>query len=130
MSRSRVAYLATIAPDGQPDLVPITFALVDPDTICTAVDHKPKTTRELRRLANIERDGRVTLLVDRYEDAEWSKLWWCRLRGTARIVEDGPAFDLAIQALTAKYEQYRRTRLQGPVIEIAVTGATGWTAVR
>ena len=41
------------------------------------------------------------MLVDHYED-DWSKLWWVRLRGTARIVEDPRAVEL----LPAKYPQY------------------------
>ena len=56
VKRARVARLATIGPDGRPDLVPVTFAL-DGDTsrarIVIAVDHKPKTTRRLQRLANV-----------------------------------------------------------------------------
>lgn len=94
----------------------------------TGVDHKPKRTRSLARLANVERDPRVTLLVDRYDDT-WSKLWWVRLRGAAEVVDDGSELDLGLQALTAKYEQYRRTRLRGPVIVVRVSSVLGWAAV-
>ena len=48
--RERVARLATVGPDGRPHVVPICFAL-DGDTLYTAVDSKPKSTRRLRRLA-------------------------------------------------------------------------------
>ena len=108
----------------------MTFAFVGDDTIYTAIDHKPKTTRSLRRLSNIERDPRVTVLVDRY-DEDWAKLWWCRLRGTATVAEEGSTdFLKGVEALTAKYEAYQRTRVRGPVIVIAVTDGIGWTALR
>ena len=50
LGQARVARLATVG-DGQPHIVPVTFVLVD-RTIVIAVDHKPKTTRNLKRLAN------------------------------------------------------------------------------
>ena len=126
-ARSRVAHLATIGRDGRPDLVPVTFAL-EVDTLYTGVDHKPKRSRHLARLANIERDPRVTLLADRYDDT-WSKLWWVRLRGEASVVDDGADLDLGLQALTTKYEPYQRTRLRGPLIVVRVTSVLGWAAV-
>lgn len=119
--------MATISASGAPDIVPVTFALVD-DTVYTAVDHKAKTTRDLTRLANIRADERVTLLVDEYNE-DWSKLWWCRLRGNAQVALEGKAFETGIETLTAKYEHYRRTRLRGPVIVISVTETTGWAAL-
>ena len=80
---ARAATLATLDGDGRPHLVPITFVLSG-DELFTAVDHKPKTTRALKRLANIRHDPRVTVLVHSY-DEDWAKLWWCRLRGEARV---------------------------------------------
>jgi PPOX class probable F420-dependent enzyme len=122
-----VAHLATVGADGRPDLVPITFAL-DADTVFSAVDHKAKRTRALARLANIERDPRVTVLVDHY-DENWSKLWWCRLRGDAQTVTEGAEFNRGLEVLTEKYEPYQRTRLRGPVIVIHVTHWLGWAAL-
>ena len=60
---ARVARLATVGTDGRPHVVPICFAL-DGDTLYTAVDAKPKSTRALRRLANIEADPRVEIVID------------------------------------------------------------------
>src|ERR1700759_4185393 len=82
-----VARLATAALDGRPHLVPVVFALHD-DVIYTAVDAKPKTTRRLRRLANIERNPQVSLLVDHYAD-DWTQLWWVRADGVAAIHSHG-----------------------------------------
>ena len=50
---ARVARLATVDPDGRPHVVPICFAL-EGDVLYTAVDEKPKRTRALQRLRNIE----------------------------------------------------------------------------
>lgn len=125
-ARSPVARLATIGMSGV-DLVPITFVLVG-STVVTAVDHKPKQTRLLRRLDNIELDPRVTVLIDHYDD-DWTSLWWVRLRGLARVVDDGPRFATAVEQLAAKYPQhYVRVPPAGPVIEIDVTEVRTWRA--
>ena len=39
-----------------------------------------------------------------------------------------PESDEAIAALVERYPQYRATRPDGPVIEIAVTRWSGWSA--
>ena len=60
-SSSPVAALATVGADGAPHLVPVVFAMPEgrTDVLYTAVDAKPKSTRRLRRLANIEANKRV-----------------------------------------------------------------------
>ena len=72
---SRVARLATATPDGAPHLVPIVFA-VRGDTIYHGVDAKPKRTTQLRRLANIAANPRVSVLVDHYDD-DWTRCGGC-----------------------------------------------------
>jgi PPOX class probable F420-dependent enzyme len=119
---ARVARLATVDPHGRPHVVPICFVL-ERDTLYTAVDEKPKSTRRLQRLRNIEANPRVEVLIDRY-DEDWSRLWWVRLRGTARIVDDPRAVEL----LTAKYPQYREHPPAGPVIAIAIEERSEWMA--
>jgi PPOX class probable F420-dependent enzyme len=121
-----VARLATVGPDGRPHIVPITFASAD-GSLYFAVDQKPKRTRNLQRLRNIVANPAVSVLVDHYED-DWSSLWWVRVDGTARIVEEGPEFDEAIALLSARYEQYRSNRPAGPVVAIKVERMTGWSA--
>ena len=119
---ARVAHLATVDPRGRPHVVPISFAL-DGDTLYTAVDEKPKRTRELQRLRNIQANPQVEVLIDHYED-DWSRLWWVRLRGTARIVDDRRAMEL----LAAKYPQYRERIPAGPVIAVSIEERIEWTA--
>ena len=51
-----VARLATVSSDGAPRLVPIVFASIEHDgreALVHAVDHKPKSTTGLARLADI-----------------------------------------------------------------------------
>jgi PPOX class probable F420-dependent enzyme len=121
----RAVRLATAGQGGQPHVVPITFA-VDGDRICTAVDHKPKTTPNLRRLRNIAENPRVALLADHYTD-DWSGLWWVRVDGRASIVTDDTAMRRWLDLLAERYEQYRQARPAGPVIVIEAERWTGWS---
>ncbi len=131
-TRSPVARLATITPDGIPHLVPVVFAVDNDsqnghDIVYTAVDAKPKTTRRLRRLANIESNPRVSLLVDHYAD-DWTQLWWVRVDGVAAIHHDGEAMRTGYRLLRAKYTQYQSIRLNGPVIAVTVRRWSSWHA--
>ena len=92
-------------------------------SVCTAVDAKPKATNALARLENVRATRRASLLVDHY-DEEWSHLWWVRVDGVAEVVESEPAID----ALAAKYAQYRAARPSGPVIAITPERWRSWAA--
>jgi PPOX class probable F420-dependent enzyme len=124
----RVAHLATADAAARPHIVPVAFA-VDGDTIYSAVDDaKPKATMRLKRLANIAANPAVALLADHY-DEDWSRLWWARADGTARLVD--PADAEAAQArelLAARYPQYREKPPPGPVIAVDVARWSGWVA--
>lgn len=124
---ARVARLATTTPQAQPHLVPIVFAVVG-DRVWTVVDAKPKRTRSLQRLVNIEADPRVSLLADHY-DEDWSRLWWVRADGHARIlpVEDTDGAS-ALTALASKYAQYLDQPPPGPLICVEVARWTSWSA--
>jgi PPOX class probable F420-dependent enzyme len=124
---ARVARLGTLSKTERVDLVPMTFALVD-DVMYTAVDHKPKRTTELKRLENVRATPEVSVLVDEYDDTDWSALWWVRLRGLARVVEEGSEYDAGIDALVAKYEQYRSVRPEGPAMVIELIRWQWWSA--
>ncbi len=121
----RVARLATAGPDGRPHVVPICFAL-DGNTLYTAVDEKPKRTRGLQRLRDIEANPQVEVLIDHYEE-DWSQLWWVKLRGTARVVDRD---ERALELLQAKYEQYRERPPAGPFIVVQVESRINWNPTR
>jgi PPOX class probable F420-dependent enzyme len=125
LARAQVAHLATAAPDGRPHVVPITFT-TDGETLYFAVDAKPKRTTDLKRLRNIAANPAVSVLVDHYED-DWRKLWWVRVDGTARLVNDATEAEHAIDLLTNRYPQHRRARPGGPVVAISVDRISGWS---
>ncbi|GIF21468.1 PPOX class probable F420-dependent enzyme [Actinoplanes tereljensis] len=120
---ARVARLATVGPAGEPHLVPFVFAVVG-DVIHSAVDAKPKRTRNLRRLANIAANPQVSVLADHYDD-DWSQLWWVRADGTVRVFEEAPD---SLAALVAKYPQYRAAAPGGPFLQITVTRWAVWVS--
>ncbi|CAM2753587.1 PPOX class F420-dependent oxidoreductase [Mycobacterium intermedium] len=131
---AQVARLATVSPEGVPHVVPVVFAAhhdvdrdADQGVVYTAVDAKPKTTQRLRRIANIEENPNVSLLVDHY-DADWTQLWWVRADGVAAIHHDGAVLALGHRLLRAKYVQYQSVSLDGPVISIAVRRWSSWHA--
>ena len=128
LTAARVARLATIDPDGRPHLVPIVFA-IEGDTLYSAVDQKRKQSRTLRRIENARERPQVTVLVDHYED-DWSRLWWIRLRGRARILDEGGELEHALRLLVEKYPQYRDEPPGSPVLAVDVTDVREWSARR
>ena len=126
LTTARVARLATTDPDGRPHLVPIVFAL-DGDTLYSAVDRKRKRSSKLRRIENARARPDVTILVDHYEE-DWSVLWWIRLRGRARVLDDGDERERALALLAEKYPQYRAEPPDGPVLAVDVTEIRDWSA--
>lgn len=122
----RVGHLATVSASAEPHVVPVSFA-VDGDTIIVGVDQKPKTSRNLKRLQNIRDNPAVSMLVDRYDDEDWSALWWVRADGSASIVgSDEASAATARGLLAAKYRQYADDPPIGPFIVVAVRRWRGW----
>lgn len=138
---ARRAHLATADAEGVPHIVPVTFACAG-DRVYIAVDAKPKRSHDLRRLRNIRENPDVALLADRYDD-DWSRLWWVRADGSARVLdaehdeaEAQAGAEDRVQAhaerrrmiglLQARYPQYLANVPQGPVIEVSVSRWSGW----
>lgn len=125
VERQRVARLATVDDDGLPHLVPICFALLG-DVMYSVVDEKPKRTRQLQRLRNIETRPGVAVLLDEY-DEDWTRLAWVMLRGRAELWRGGSEYWRALSALTERYPQYRGMTLEGnAMIRIECETATYW----
>ena len=121
-----VAALATIGPGPAPHVVPVVFALHE-GVLYTAVDAKRKSTQQLRRLANIAAQPRVSLLVDHY-DEDWTQLWWVRADGVATIHESGDEMATGYGLLRQKYSQYQRLALTGAVVTVAIDHWATWRA--
>ena len=125
---ARIGRLATLGADGRPHLVPFCFAL-EGDVLYSAVDDKPKRSKRLKRLENIRNRPEVAVIVDHYEE-DWTQLWWVRLDGTARVLEEGPEHERALALLRSKYEQYRSQPPPGPVIAVQIDHWQGWSSAQ
>ena len=111
------------------DAVPVCFAVVS-KVIVTPIDRvKPKTTTELGRLKNLERDAAATLLCDHWNRQDWSQLWWGRVNLVRRPGRDvsEPLLEECERALRDKYPQYRDADLAELVL-FEVTSVLGWAA--
>ena len=129
LERQRSGRLATVDPRGQPHAVPICYALLD-GVLYTPIDEKPKTgdPRELRRIRNILANPKVCLVVDHYEDDDWSRLAWLQVRGEASLVENSGERERALTELRRRYRQYRAMALEElPLLKITPTRLVGWS---
>ena len=139
LERARVGHLATADANARPHAVPICFALCtidgdDEDTdrarLVSAIDEKPKSTTDLRRVRDVRENPRVAVVVDRY-DEDWSRLAWVQVRGrAAELAPTDPGHEAAVAALRSKYQQYENHVLEErPVIEIRVGRVVSWGAL-
>jgi PPOX class probable F420-dependent enzyme len=137
LQATRTATLATLDPHGRPRLVPCCYG-VHPEQprLWTPIDEKPKRStdpRHLGRVTDLLAWPEVSLLVDRWSE-DWSELAWVRLHGQATVLETDTPDDAderrtAIQALRARYPQYRQHDLESrPIIAIDITEAIRWAA--
>ena len=130
LETARVAHLATADQYSRPHAVPIVFVIAD-GVLYFPLDRKPKRDDDwhmLRRVRNIETNGRASIVVDRY-DEDWASLAWVLLEGVATILETGAERDAAVTALAAKYPQYRGGGLDGrPVVRVTVERTVAWRA--
>ena len=131
LTSARVARLATADHQGQPLVVPVCFVIHD-GRIYSAVDGKPKRTRELRRLRNVVENPRVSLVVDAW-DEDWSRLAWVIVEGAAGILTRDLERAPALAALVAKYPQYEAMQLAttaGAVLAITPSRVMAWRAAQ
>jgi PPOX class probable F420-dependent enzyme len=67
----------------------------------------------------------VELVADHYEE-DWTRLWWVRISGHARVVEEGDEANRAVELLAEKYPHYRADPPPGPVVAIDIARVTAW----
>ncbi|HET9736544.1 MAG TPA: pyridoxamine 5'-phosphate oxidase family protein [Solirubrobacteraceae bacterium] len=123
LAAERVARLAFLDDRDHPRALPVTFAVAD-GAVWSAIDDKPKRTREPARLRYLRRRPEAALCVDRYDD-DWDRLAWVQLLGTVSIV-DIDAAPAAVAALTARYAPYRERRPPGPLLRLEPERAVYW----
>jgi PPOX class probable F420-dependent enzyme len=118
--------LCTLHPDRGVDAVPVVYVADEDANLGIPVDQvKPKSSSRLQRERNLEADPRATLLVEHWDRADWSRLWW--VRAELRWQPDAPAraADLAAR-LAQTYPQYRDEPFTR-VLVLHVVRVTGWT---
>ena len=130
LDSARVAHLATADQYARPHVIPIVFVLRE-GRLYFPLDRKPKRDDDwhlLRRVRNIETNGRVSIVVDRY-DEDWTKLAWVLIEGVATILETGEERDGAVAELGLKYDQYGADGLEGrPVVRVVIERTVQWRA--
>jgi PPOX class probable F420-dependent enzyme len=130
LTAGRVAHLATADQYARPHVVPIVFVWREP-VLYMPLDRKPKRDDDwhaLRRVRNIETNGRVAIVVDRY-DEDWLRLAWVLLEGVATILESGDERDAASRLLLEKYAQYERLTLDGrPIVRVEIEHQAEWSS--
>lgn len=121
--------LCTLGALGAIDAVPVCYAVVS-ERIVTPIDRiKPKTTTNLGRLRNLDRNGTATLLCDEWNGSDWSQLWWVRAHLARRSSGDDTEHSVNAyeRALRQKYVQYRETEFVELVV-FDVVSLIGWAA--
>lgn len=129
--QARVGNLATVDQQGQPLNVPFCFAF-DGECLYSPIDEKPKTVsaRELKRIRNIRANPWVSVVVHRYDDADWSRLAHVIIQGKASVLTRGETHRKAVRLLRRKYPQYRAMTLdERPVVRIRVVRCIRWGTV-
>jgi len=129
LREARVGRLATADAAARPLVVPVCFAF-DGTALYSAVDDKPKRTRQLRRLRNVAENPQASLLVDVW-DEDWTRLAWVRVDGRADVLAGGGDFTRALELLRTKYPQYRAMDLErdGAVLRLHADGVRCWRAI-
>ncbi len=119
--------LATVHPRRGVDAVPVVYA-VHGDHVGIPIDRvKPKASTTTQRERNLRADPRAVLLIQHWDAAEWSRLWWVRthLHWQER---PHPEFESALSArLADKYAQYR-DRPFATVLALRITRLQAWAA--
>src|SRR5438132_452949 len=130
LATPRVAHRATADQYARPHVVPIVFVWREP-LLYTPLDRKPKRDDDwhaLRRVRNIETNGRVAIVVDRYGE-DWANLAWVLLEGVATILERGEERDAAATLLREKYAQYETGSLQDrPIVRVEIERGSEWSS--
>jgi hypothetical protein len=118
--------LATLHGSRGADLVPACYAIVGHAAAVPVDSVKPKGSTALGRIWNLERDPRATLLVEHWDPADWSRLWWVRLSLVRREVPGATAAALE-HALRDRYLQYASAPFV-TLLTFEIQAVVGWSA--
>ena len=119
--------LGTLHQERGVDMTPIVYA-TEGGFVGSPVDLvKLKSSLRLQRERNLESDARATLLIERWDRDDWSKLWWVRteLRWVGEAA--GELTDSLANRLANTFDQYR-DRPFASILVFEIMAATGWSA--
>ena len=103
VEEQRLGFVATVCPDGSPNLSPKgTTAVWDDDHLCFANIASPGTIANLRQNTGVEVN-----VIDQFVRKGY------RFKGVASILESGPAYDKAIAF-------YRSRGVQSKILEVVL----------
>ena len=126
LDEARAGHLAVLDSAGRPRALPVTYAICQ-GAAWTVIDNKPKPAgRPPARVGWLRARPHAAITVDRYAD-DWSELRWVQLLGPMDVL-DGPPVGPGMEALAARYPQYRSDPPPGPLLRLGVTRAVWWTA--
>ncbi len=118
--------LATLSATRGADLVPACFAMHDGWLAIPIDSVKPKGSTALGRIRNLERDPRATLLVERWDPEDWSRLWWVRIHVVREAAPDGVG-DRLEAGLRRRYRQYATVPFVA-ILTFRIDHVVGWAA--
>ena len=112
---SRTMTIISLGPDGHPHPMPMWYAVDDDGTV------RMTTFRKSQKVLNIERDPKVSLLVESGE--EYAKLRGLVIYGEARIVDDLAAVTRTLLAISGIGDQADPEARKGAEAAVAKTAA-------
>lgn len=116
--------MTTVDAHDRPHAVPVVFAVYGDDLV-TPIDGKPKRTRELARMRNLEENPNVALLADKWSE-DWRELAWVMIRGGASIQPAHASVD-EVESMIARYPEYRDVLEDSDVIRITPERILWWS---
>ena len=128
LTRDVHGVLCTLHPRRGPDPQPVVFAVSDDGHVGIPIDRvKPKASSRLQREDNLDADPRCSLLVERWDADDWSRLWW--VRADLEYVADPPP--LLVDALAGRLADAVPQYADRPfhrVLVCRIVNVTGWAA--
>jgi len=113
------------------DLVPVVYTVADGHVGVPVDLVKPKASARLQRERNLESDPRATLLVEHWDRADWSALWWVRARlrwlGDDTVEPVSDLSDRLADQLAERHVQYREHPF-ARILVFRIDALTGWAA--
>ncbi len=119
--------LATVHPERGVDAVPVVYVVDADGYVAIPVDTvKPKVSSTLQRERNMQADPRATLLVDHWDRADWSRLWWVRAELRWEATPDEKRAAALGAALASRYPQYASQPFDRLIV-LRLVAISGWS---